>query len=122
MPMFVEMIADLDRPKITSEKKYSPLELFKRRFEILRECGFEMQAGTPGVYVLDPTRDWLAALSGVMSRFERVPGLIWNLEKWEIRYEDGHVEDCRKGYARVKPEDPRLLEEWKMVRKEYGMD
>ncbi|HBX75112.1 MAG TPA: hypothetical protein DEG55_03075 [Acidaminococcaceae bacterium] len=62
-----------------------------RRFEILRECGFEMQAGTPGVYVLDPTRDLLASLGGVIVRFERVPGLIWNLEKWEVRFEDGHA-------------------------------
>ncbi len=123
--LFTEMVADFNRKRISTEKEYSPVELLRQKAKILRENGFSILEGVEGtVYALDPTLDEFESIGKVMDGFERVPGLILNLERWYVIHQDGTVVDLRKTFAerRTMTRNPYVQQDLIKMRKEYGFE
>ncbi len=123
--LFTEMVADFNRKRISTEKEYSPVELLRQKAKILRENGFSILEGVEGtVYALDPTLDEFESIGKVMDGFERVPGLIVNLERWYVIHQDGTVVDLRKTFAqrRTMTRNPYVQQDLIKMRKEYGFE
>ena len=123
--MFTEMVADFNRKRISTEKEYSPVELLRQKAKILRENGFSVLEGVKGtVYALDPSFDEFESIGKVMDGFERVPGLILNLERWYVLHQDGTIVDLRKTFAerRTMTHNPHVQQDLVKMRQEYGFE